>query len=195
MYSYRVHSYQGYVHPPPLSPKKKQIPSSRICIPQQVLSVHPKYLPRAYDDPIVNHGSANIYEGCETCSFVTALENNHQHIEWYFILMSSSIVFCAYNPCKVFVLRLQQLLHVFLGDMVDVYNIPKRNYVHDPIWLQCEISRYNPDYMGVSRHEYLKFHMRNIILNHYLIEGFPNHNWELTTSSNCMSRQLIINTS
>ena len=94
-------------------------------MPQQVLSVNPKYLPRTCDDPIVNHGSANIYEGCGSRSFVIALENNHQHIAWYFISTSSSIIFCAYNPCKVFVLKLQQLLHVFLGDMIDVYNILK----------------------------------------------------------------------
>ena len=31
--------------------------------------------------------------------------------------------------------------------------------------------------MGIAQHEYLKFHVGNIISNHYLVADFANRSW------------------
>lgn len=50
----------------------------------------------------------------------------------------------------------------------------------------------NPFYTGIARHEYLKCCVGNtMIINHNLIEGFPNHN-HVATTSNCLSYHSII---
>ena len=77
--------------------------SKHVCIPQHILVVLPKNLPRACDQfiSVIKIPQSQVFWKIAEPSFVTALEYDHQHrVTWYFV-SKSFIVLCTSNFCKI----------------------------------------------------------------------------------------------